>query len=73
MKKDTDKTETSGMASKLNGVLCALGWHRPLRGHRHNFIDKVSGDTVYNAECPCGKKWMVDSPFSFFGCKVERT
>ena len=24
MKKDTDKTETAGMASKLNGVLCLV-------------------------------------------------
>ena len=52
--------------------LCKLGWHRPLVNHHHNFIDKVSGKTVYDAECPCGKKWMVDSPFGFGGFKVEK-
>ena len=57
---------------KCSNLLCAIGIHRPLKGHTHNFIDKVSGQTVYNAECPCGKKWMVDSPFSFGGFKVER-
>jgi len=57
----------------LSDWLCSIGLHRPLRGHHHNFIDKVSGLTVYNATCPCGKKWMTDSPFKFFGFKVERT
>ena len=54
------------------GILCAFGWHRPLQKHSHNFIDKVSNKTVYNAKCPCGKKFMVDSPFGYFGSKVER-
>ena len=53
-------------------ILCSIGIHRPLSGHSYNFIDKVSGKTVYNATCPCGKKWMVDSPFMFTGFKVER-
>lgn len=52
-------------------LLCSIGLHRPLKNHRHNFIDKVSGSTVFNAECNCGKKWMVDSCFGFFGDKVE--
>jgi hypothetical protein len=46
--------------------------HRPLRGHRHNFIDSVSGETVYDAKCSCGKEYMVDSPFGWFGTKVEK-
>jgi len=50
--------------------LCILGIHRPLSGHRLSFIDSVSGQTVYVAKCPCGKKWMVDSPFSMLGFKV---
>jgi hypothetical protein len=53
-------------------MLCKLGWHRPLKNHKYNFTDKVSGKTVFNAVCPCGKKWMTDSPFGFFGCKVDR-
>ena len=53
-------------------LLCKLGWHRPLYNHRHNFIDKVSGKTVYNAECSCGIRYMVDSPYGFLGFKVKR-
>jgi len=49
-----------------------MGWHRPLKNHHHNFIDKVSNKTVFNAECSCGKMFMVDSPFWFFGFKVEK-
>jgi len=59
--------------SDLGALLCSFGWHRPLKNHKHNFIDRVSGNTVFNAECSCGKKWMVDSCFGFFGDKVERT
>jgi len=51
-------------------ILCRLGIHRPLKDHRHNFIDVVSGKTVYNAECPCGLTWMVDSPFGWFGDRM---
>jgi len=62
---------TAGVDSN-NGLLCSWGWHRPLKNHKHSFIDRVSGATVFNAECGCGKKWMVDSCFGFFGDKVER-
>lgn len=53
-------------------ILCRIGLHRPLRRHRHNFIDRVSGQTVYDAKCSCGKEFMVDSPFGWFGFKVEK-
>ncbi len=56
---------------KKPSLLCRFNIHRPLFNHHHNFIDSVSGETVFNAECSCGKKWMVDSPFGFFGDKVE--
>lgn len=52
-------------------LLCNLGVHRPLKEHKHSFIDAVSGQTVYIAKCNCGKKWMVDSPLSLLGFKVE--
>jgi hypothetical protein len=52
--------------------LCKYGIHRPLNGHRHNFVDSVSGKTVFTAVCPCGKKWMTDSLFKWFGFKVEK-
>jgi hypothetical protein len=51
--------------------LCKIGIHRPLSDHHHDFIDQVSGKTVFNAVCSCGKKWMVDSLFGWFGFKVE--
>lgn len=53
-------------------ALCKFGIHRPLRGHSHNFIDRVSGKTVFNVKCPCGKEYMVDSLFGWFGTKVEK-
>jgi hypothetical protein len=53
-------------------MLCKIGIHRPLIGHSHNFIDKVSGKTVYDVKCPCGKRWMTDSPFKYFGFKCPR-
>ena len=64
--------KTNCSDSDLSALLCSFGWHRPLKNHEHNFIDVVSGNTVFNAECCCGKKWMVDSCFGFFGHKVER-
>ena len=53
-------------------LLCRIGLHRPLKQHHHNFIDKVSGKTVYTAKCPCGIEWMTDSIFGWFGFKVKR-
>ena len=55
----------------IGRILCKLKVHW-MRNHHHNFIDSVSGKTVFNAECPCGKRWMVDtlSPITFF--KVDR-
>ena len=42
-----------------------------LKNHRHNFIDRVSGKTVFTAECRCGKKFMVDTLFPIVDFKVE--
>ena len=53
--------------------LCSIGIHRPLQEHHHNFIDSVSGDTVYDAVCPCGKKWMTDSRNGYLGFKAEKS
>ena len=50
-------------------LLCNLGIHRPLTGHKFQFIDKVSGKSVYSAKCPCGKVWLVDSPLPMPGFK----
>ena len=42
-----------------------------MENHHHNFIDRTDGKTVYNAECACGGKWMVDSPFPLLGCREK--
>ena len=42
-----------------------------LKDHKHNFIDSVSGNTVYTAKCRCGKKFMVDTLFPIPSFKVE--
>ncbi len=59
------------MWNKIGLLLCWLGVHRPLRGHTQSFVDCVSGNDVYDAECSCGRTWMVDSQFGFFGSKVK--
>jgi hypothetical protein len=56
----------------LGKILCKLGWHRPLYNHRFNFVETYSGKTVYNAECRCGIRFMVDSLSGFGGFKVKR-
>ena len=38
------------------------------------FTDVVSGHTVFDAVCPCGKHWMIDSWYGFptFKVRLER-
>ena len=36
------------------------------------FIDIVSGKMVYEAICPCKRRWMVDVTHGFPTFKVER-
>ena len=55
---------------KIGKILCRMEVHRPLKGHTLQFIDRVSGKSVYKAMCSCGKEWLVDSPFGFFGTKL---
>lgn len=38
----------------------------------HLFIDMITGRTVYDAVCPCGRKWMIDVRHGFPLFKVER-
>lgn len=52
-------------------ILCRLGIHRPLINREHCFVDRISGASVFRAECMCGKKWLTDSTFGWFGTKVE--
>lgn len=51
-------------------LFCKIGIHW-MRGHSLNFIDIASGKPVYNAECSCGRKWMVDTLFPLTMFKVE--
>jgi hypothetical protein len=55
----------------MKKFFCSIGLHW-MKNHHFNFTDKVDGKTVYNADCECGKKWMVDSlsPITLF--KVPR-
>jgi len=53
-------------------LLCKIGIHRPLSEHHYDFKDKVSGKTVYNSVCSCGKRWMVNSRWGWFGFKTEK-
>lgn len=41
MKKETEKTETAGMASKLNGVLCTLDRWEEFAKERRDEQDKL--------------------------------
>ena len=52
--------------------LCKIGIHRPLKIKTCLFVDNVSGKEVFSATCPCGKKWMTDSIFGWFGFKTEK-
>ncbi len=52
--------------------LCDIGIHRPLAIKDCAFIDQVSHKEVFHAVCPCGKKWLTDSVFGWFGFKMEK-
>jgi len=56
----------------MKEILCKLGLHRPLFGHKSNFTDCVSGKMVYNTECKCGILWLTDSRNSWLGSKMKR-
>ena len=52
--------------------LCRIGIHRPLKIMDAYFKDQVSGKMVFEAECPCGKKFMTDDINGWKGFKVEK-
>jgi len=53
-------------------LLCRLGLHWRMRIVDSMFIDIVSGKMVYEAICPCKRRWMVDVTHGFPTFKVER-
>lgn len=53
----------------MKKLFCKLGVHW-MKNHHHNFIDVVNGKSVFNAECECGKKWLVDSLSALFGFRM---
>lgn len=65
--------ERDGIVFKLvKKFFCDIGWHW-MENHLGNFTDKVSGKTVYNAECAiCKKEYMVDTLFPIASFKVRR-
>jgi len=54
-------------------LLCKLGLHWKMKIVESLFTDIVSGHTVFDAVCPCGKHWMVDEIHGFPFFKVEMT
>ena len=52
-------------------LFCKLGLHWRMKVLDCMFIDVVSWRSVYEAVCPCGRKWMVDSRHGFPLFKVE--
>ena len=57
---------------KIRLFLCRIGIHRPLKIQGCAFIDQVSHKEVFRATCWCGKKWLTDSVFGWFGFKMEK-
>ena len=55
----------------IGKYLCKIGIHRPLKKHKFIFVDGISHKSVYEAECSCGKIWLVNSTCGFFGHKVR--
>ena len=56
-------------------VTCKVGLHWFMYGHEPNFVDSDSGKIVYLAECPCGRRWLVDttSRCPIFKVEVKRS
>lgn len=55
----------------IGKLLCRIGIHW-MGEHASLFVDIVSGETVFNAICPCGKEWIVDTLFPLPMFKIER-
>lgn len=64
----TQKTRTFEVKKSL---FCKIGLHWPVHGHKHDFVDNVSGKIVFLVVCPCGKSWLIDSLTRFPFFKVE--
>lgn len=55
----------------MKKFFCKIRLHW-MQNHTSNFTDKVSGKTVFNATCACGKKWMVDTLSPIALSKIAR-
>lgn len=53
----------------IRKMFCKIGWHW-LTNHEHSFVDRVSGNSVFEASCNCGKKWLTDSLLPLIGFRV---
>ena len=54
----------------MKNILCVLGIHRPLSGHR--FCFGLPGmRAVYGAQCPCGVSWIASGKDRWHGSKLR--
>ncbi len=44
----------------MKNLLCIFGIHRPLKVMDAYFKDEVTGKMVFEAVCPCGKKFVIN-------------
>jgi len=53
-------------------LTCKIGLHWFMHGHEPDFT--AFGKIVYLAECPCGRRWLVETtgPFPMFKVESKR-
>lgn len=58
----------------MKSIFCKTGLHWRMNIVQSLFVDVVTGKTVFEAVCPCGKHWMTDSiaGFPFFKVEMEK-
>ena len=50
-------------------MLCRIGIHRPLKAFAYEFWDKVANKEIYQAWCPCGRRYLTDGG-AWFGYRM---
>ena len=55
----------------IKKLFCKIGIHW-MENHHSYLWDYIGGTPIFSAECPCGRKWMVESAFPIVTFKVER-
>ena len=57
--------------SWMTKIFCRIGLHRPLKISHCQFIDTVTHKEVFEAYCPCGKRWLTDNIFGWFAIQSD--